>query len=68
MKKWLGFIDKRPLIWGHYVLLIGILYGAYYLGDLVFGSIFTKWYIMLPWFFIFISLGDQAIHFVIGVD
>lgn len=67
-KKWLGFIDKRPLIWLHYVLLLGILFGAYFLGDFLFGSLFNNLWVMGIWFFVFLSIGDQAIHFILGVD
>lgn len=65
MKK---FFSKNPLIWFHYLLLVGILYGAYYLGDWIFGSFFQTWWLMIIWFYLFISLGDQGIHFVLGVD
>lgn len=67
-KKWLGFLDKRPLIWFHYVLLVGVLYGSWYLGNYLFDDSFKQWFVMLPWFFLTVSLGDQLIHKILGVD
>lgn len=67
-KKILGIFDRRPLIWFHYVLLLGVLYGGWYLGDFILGESFIKLPIMLAWFYIFISIGDQLIHKILGVD
>ena len=66
--KILGIFDKRPLIWFHYVLLLGVLYLSYYIGDLIFKEKFLGIWLMLSWFYIWISLGDQIIHKIINVD
>lgn len=69
-KLW-GIFDKRPLIWFHYVLLVGVLYGSWFIGDLLYKSQmlrFYEWYIMLPWIFVFLSIGDQLIHKFLRVD
>lgn len=67
-KKILGIFDRRPLIWFHYVLLIGVLFGGYYLGDLIFNLSNIEWYYMAVWFFVVLSVSDQLIHRVLGVD
>jgi hypothetical protein len=67
-RKILGIFDKRPLIWFHYVLLVGALYGSWYLGDYLFKESFIEWYIMLPFFFITLSVADQLIHKILKVD
>lgn len=66
-KKFLGIFDRRPLIWFHYVLLLGILTLSYYVGDYLFNN-FQSLYIMLPWLFVWLSVGDQLIHKILGVD
>jgi len=67
-KKILNFLDRRPLIWFHYVLLVVLLYGSWYLGDIIFAESFIEFWIMAPWLFIWLSIGDQLIHAMIGVD
>lgn len=73
-KKILGIFDRRPLIWFHYVLLTGILFGAFFLasysGIVNMNSELTtgKWILLYFWYFLFISIGDQLIHKVLGVD
>lgn len=67
-KKIFGIFDKRPLIWFHYVLLVGVLFSGYYLGEFLFDLSTTSWYIMFIWFFVVISIGDQIIHKILSVD
>lgn len=67
-KKLFGIFDKRPLIWFHYVLLLGVIFGAYYLGDFLLQETFNKLWVMAVWFYVFISVGDQLIHKILGVD
>ncbi len=67
-KKLFGFLDKRPMIWFHYVLLLGVLFASWYTGDFLFQENFTKLWLMSVWFYAWISIGDQLIHCVIGVD
>lgn len=65
MAKILGIFDKRPLIWFHYILLVGIIIGFYhYMGiHIVHSSI--KLIIGL---FLVLSIGDQIIHKILKVD
>ena len=60
--------SRNPLIWFHYVLLLAIIYASYYVGDFLFATNFVNLWIMLPWFYVWISVGDQLIHFILGVD
>lgn len=69
-----GFLDKRPLIWFHYVLLTGVLFGAFFLLNKI-GFIeidsqlsTSSWIFLFIWYYLFISLGDQIIHRVLNVD
>ena len=73
-KKFLGIFSKKPLIWFHYVLLTGVLFGAFFLA-VKFGLVNqyqplpTKlWLELFGWYFLFISIGDQLIHAVLRVD
>jgi len=61
--KFLGIFDKRPLIYFHYVLLVGVLWLALE----VVPSTFGYWSIW-GWIFVWITVGDQLIHYVLGVD
>lgn len=62
--KFLGIFDERPLIWFHYVLLVAIILIFYYTqGIILYNSI--KLIILL---FLVISIGDQLIHKILGVD
>lgn len=67
-KKFLGIFSKNPMIWLHYVILTGALFGGYYLGDYLFNLSYTEWYWMALWFFVVISVSDQLIHKILGVD
>ena len=74
MSRLYGIFDKRPLIWFHYVLLTGVLFGAFYAAS-YFGIVTQtqplsgmKWLGLFLWYFAFISIGDQLIHRVLGVD
>lgn len=68
MKKLFGLFDKRWKIWFHYVLLVLLLFPEYFLGRTIFGNSFNNFFIMFIWFFVFLSLGDQLIHKILGVD
>jgi len=68
MKKLFGIFDKRPLIWFHYVLLTGGLFGLHYLGDILFKLDTQAWYYMFIFYFLGLALTDQLIHAVIRVD
>jgi len=72
--KILGIFDRRPIIWFHYVLLTGVLFLAFFSLN-KFGivnmsaSLSTeKWILLFVWYFLFIGIGDQLIHKLLGVD
>lgn len=73
-KKLLGIFSKNPLIWFHYILLVGVLFVAFfglnYLGIVQMDSELSvqKWIVLFIWYYAFISIGDQIIHKIIGVD
>ena len=73
-KKILGIFDRRPLIWFHYVLLTGVLFGGFFAASwLNLVTVNTelsaqKWAILFVWYYIFISIGDQFIHKILKVD
>lgn len=66
--KILGIFDRRPLIWFHYILLIGILFLSHYIGTLYFNLDSQSYTFMAIWYFLWISIGDQLIHYILGVD
>lgn len=72
MKKFLGIFDKRPLIWFHYVLLTIIVLITWYIS-----IVGINFYTQLSWiqyakdfliFYLVISISDQFIHLILGVD
>lgn len=65
--KFLGIFDRRPLIWLHYVILFSVLILGFYIGDYLFDNFQSSW-IMFPWLFVWLSIGDQLIHKILGVD
>ena len=74
-KKFWGEFSKEPLIWFHYVLLTGVLFLAFFSASWL-GIVNmttqqlppTTWIILFIWYFLFISLGDQIIHYILKVD
>lgn len=68
MVKILGIFDKRPLIWFHYVLLVGALFGGFYLGEHFFNLSKLTTIQMFIFWFIVLSISDQLIHYLLGVD
>ena len=60
-KKLFGFIDMRPLIWLHYLML-------WILISLWFGTLFTTSLIIVLVGTLFIGIADQIIHKILGVD
>jgi len=61
MNKILGIFDKRPLIWFHYVLLAGLVIAFYYPKEIPSLNLFILLFLVL-------SIGDQIIHKILGVD
>lgn len=68
MKKIFGIFDRRPLIWFHYVLLVGALFGGFYLGQTYFNLSNLSTLKMFIYWFVILSISDQLIHRIIGVD
>jgi hypothetical protein len=74
MKKRL--LSKKPLIWFHYVLLVGIIFLAHYLSvnklfnleALTQTNPTLGWFLLALWYYVFVSFGDQFIHYFLGVD
>ena len=71
-KKLFGIFDKRPLIWFHYVLLTLIVQATIYItvGGLAFYNLIS-WFQFFGDFIIYfpvISISDQLIHYILGVD
>lgn len=74
-RKIFGIFDRRPSIWFHYVLLTGVLFLAFfslnYFGFVEMNSSSVQplgWFGLFLWYFAFISIGDQLIHYFLGVD
>ena len=63
MKKTFGIFDTRPLIWFHYVLLTGVIIGFF---GMFFGMKMTFHNSVL--LYLTISISDQIIHKILGVD
>lgn len=78
MKKFLGFIDRRPLIWFHYLLLVGVVILGYYISrwiklmDLIQSSnLFFKilgWISLILLYYFLLLIFDNIIHKILGVD
>lgn len=77
MKKFLGFIDKKPLIIFHYLPLTGVVFLAHYLSNNRFFNLenlaqysnpYYGWALLFVWYYIFLLLGDNLIHTIIGED
>lgn len=74
MKKLFGFIDKRPLIWFHYLLLVGIVILGYFLSKWIglMGLTETNkvlgWILLIILYYILLLVGDNLIHTILGVD
>lgn len=76
MKKLFGFIDQRPLIWFHYVLLVGATFAGFYLVDFFglpqqagdAGVLSSTWIFLFGFYVVWIGVSDQIIHRVLGVD
>ncbi len=67
-------LSKKPLIWFHYLLLIGIIILAYFESKWLGLMNLTKtnqtlgWILLILLYYINISIGDQLIHYVLRVD
>jgi len=74
--KFFGFIDKRPLIWFHYLPLTGVVFLAHYLSVNRFFNLETistinpwfSWLRLAAWYYLFLLVGDNIIHKIIGED
>jgi hypothetical protein len=74
MKKLFGFIDKKPLIWFHYLPLVGVIVSAHYTSMLLGLETLTQtqpilgWTLLIGWYYAFLLIGDNLIHTILGVD
>jgi hypothetical protein len=68
MSKLFGFIDKRPLIWFHYVLLTIVLFGLHELSMFLGLESPDKIIELFIFYVIGLGIGDQLIHYFLGVD
>ena len=76
MKKLFGFIDKKPMIWFHYIPLVGVIFLAHWLSVNRFFNLealtvthpIEGWLLLGLWYYLFLLIGDNLIHTIIGVD
>ena len=76
MSKLFGFIDKRPLIIFHYLPLTGVVFLAHYLSVNRFFNLeyispylpVVSWLKLAAWYYLFLLVGDNLIHKIIGED
>lgn len=68
MKKIFGIFDQRPLIWFHYILLVGALFVGFYFGEAYLNLSNLSTLKMFIFWFAVLSISDQLIHKIIGVD
>ena len=69
-----GFIEKDPIIWFHYLPLVGIVFLAHYLSVNKFFNLealtqtnpILGWFLLAGWYYVFLLLGDQLVHKTIG--
>jgi len=67
-------LSKKPLIWFHYVLLMAFIVFAYFqtvwfgIMNLLNTNLVLGWFLLIVVYYINISIGDQLIHWVLGVD
>lgn len=75
-KKFLGFIDKDPVLLFHYLYLVGVLYLAHYLSTNQLFNLETLtqtnpllgWTLLTIWYYIFFMVGDNLFHTITGHD
>lgn len=66
--------SREPLIWFHYALLIFIIFLAHWLSGLiglegyVMSNHWLGWTLLFIWYYVFVSVGDQIIHYILKVD
>jgi len=75
MKKlFLGFIEKDPFIWFHYLPLVGVVFLAHYLSvnplfnleSLTQSNPALGWSLLAVWYYLFLLIGDQLVHKIGG--
>lgn len=69
-EKWLGIFDKRPLIWFHYLLLVGIIFLFIQLSLKYWVEIrsVTGNFVLFLILLILTAGADQLIHNMLKVD
>jgi hypothetical protein len=74
MAKKVKLLSKEPLIWFHYVLLVGVLFLAHWLSGFFGLEALTQtqpvlgWILIGVWYYVFFAFGDQLIHYILQVD
>lgn len=75
-KKLFGFIDKRPLIWFHYLPLVAFVILGYYITNwlgimsIIASNSVLGWFYAIVVYYFVLLIGDNFIHTYIlgGVD
>lgn len=70
MDKIFGIFSKNPMIWFHYILLVGALFLGFYIGDRYFNLSGLSTFYMFIFWYIVVSISDQLIHskYILNVD
>jgi hypothetical protein len=74
MKKILNFINPKPLIWFHYIPLVGCVFLGYWLSNILNLMFLIKsnpilgWFSLFMLYYIVLLIGDNLIHAIIGED
>lgn len=76
MNKLFGFINTKPKLLFHYLPLTGIVFLAHFLSVNKYFDLETLtktepvlgWSALVLWYYIFLLIGDNLIHSIIGED
>jgi hypothetical protein len=67
-------LSREPLIWFHYALLVFVIFGTHWLSQIIglesylMTNKWLGWTLLFIFYYIFLSLGDQLIHYILKVD
>ena len=67
-RKIFGIFSTNLLIWFHYILLVGALFGGFYLGESYLNLSKLTTIQMFIFWFVVLSISDQLIHKILRVD
>lgn len=70
-KKFLGFIETKPFILFHYLPLIFVIFLAgfsfnQFISPYVLNNTYIYWVSAIAWYYVFLLVGDQLIHYLGG--